>query len=132
MKRLSLALIVVAALIPSNPVIEPQPLSIELVNPKPIPDYTARATRQRQRPQLTLQQLPAKWQRLAWCESRQRLHAVNNHTYYGLWQIHKGWYKPFGINPTTATIAQQWQVAQHVYKRQGAAAWTCSKLTNFK
>jgi hypothetical protein len=49
-----------------------------------------------------------------------------------MWQIHKGWFKPFNIDPATATIYQQYQVAQHVYKTQGAQAWTCANKTNFR
>lgn len=131
MRRLLLVSVLVAGSL-VNPIPLVEPVSVVFVNPQPVPSYTARSSRTRQRPSLTLNRLPMKWRALAWCESRYRLHAINNNTYYGLWQIHKGWYKPFGINPKTATIEQQWRVAQHVYKKQGAAAWTCSKYTNFK
>lgn len=131
MRRLLLVSVLVAGSVVSPiPVVEP--VSVVFVNPQPVPSYTARSSRTRPRQSLTLNRLPTQWRALAWCESRHRLHANNNNTYYGLWQIHKGWFKPFDINPETATIEQQWQVAQHVYKRQGAAAWTCSKYTNFK
>lgn len=131
MRRLSAVLIVAVALMAV-----PQPLvkatsRIVLQNPEPIPDYTPRVSRQRQRPTLTLQHLPSKWQRLAWCESRNRLHANRHNTYYGLWQIHKGWFKPFKINPETATLRQQFKIAQHVYERQGHKAWSCSNKANF-
>lgn len=72
-----------------------------------------------------------KWHRLAYCESRMRIHANRNNTYYGLWQIHRGWFKPFNIDPTHATIAQQYRVALHVYKKQGASAWSCARKANF-
>lgn len=132
MKQLLRVLIViVVAQIPISPAVSPvMPSSITFTNPEPQPDYTPKISRQRQ--PLQLHNLPAKWQRLAWCESRHRLHAVNNHTYYGLWQIHKGWYKPFNINPKTATLKQQWLVAQHVYRKQGAKAWTCAKQSQFE
>lgn len=131
MRRLLAVSVLVAGSVVS-PIPVSESVSVVFVNPQPVPSYTARSSRTRPRPSLTLNRLPTQWQRLAWCESRHRLHANNNDTYYGLWQIHEGWFKPFGINPETATIEQQWQVAQHVYKRQGAKAWTCSKYTNFK
>lgn len=130
MKRLLLTLFACVVLWPSVPLSEPRTSTIELK--KPASNYTARATRQHQRAVIRLQQLPTKWQRLAWCESRQQLHAVNDHTYYGLWQIHKGWFKQFDINPRTATLEQQYRVARHVYRKQGAAAWTCAKRSNFQ
>ena len=129
MRRLLVPLIAGAVLwFNPQPVTEPT-RAIILTMPDTDTPRTSRTTR---RQPLQLTDLPAKWQRLAWCESRHHLHAVNNHTYYGLWQIHKGWYKPFGINPKTATLAQQWLVAQHVYKRQGADAWSCTKHTGFQ
>jgi hypothetical protein len=131
MKQLSVVLLLVSSMM-LWPQRLTEPATVMFANPQPVPSYTARVTRYRVRQPLTLIDLPAKWQRIAWCESRHRLHAVNNDTYYGLWQIHEGWYKPFGINPKTATIEQQWKVAKHVYKQQGAKAWTCSKYTNFK
>ena len=132
MRRLLAVSIVAAALVAVPRALTESTPAVTLTNPQPVPSYTPRVSRQRSRQSLTLTHLPAKWRRLAWCESRHRLHAVNNNTYYGLWQIHKGWYKPFGINPTTATIEQQWRVAQHVYNKQGAKAWTCSTKANFK
>ena len=131
MRRLLLVSVLVAGSL-VNPIPLVEPVSVVFVNPQPIQSYVARSSRTRPRPSLTLNRLPIQWRALAWCESRHRLHANNNNTYYGLWQIHEGWYKPFGINPETATIEQQWRVAQHVYKQQGAKAWTCSKYTNFK
>jgi len=127
MTRLSsVSLMIVSSVILSQPVYEPAPVArVEALH------TPQRASRALHRDRLTLEQLPARWRRLAWCESRNQLHAVNNHTYYGLWQIHKGWYKPFGINPRTATLAQQWKIAQHVYERQGATAWSCSQKTRF-
>ena len=103
----------------------------------PTPTLTARSdqprvTRQHHRTALTLEALPKKWRDLAWCESRHHLHANRHNTYYGLWQIHKGWFKPFNINPATATLQQQYMVARRVYERQGKDAWTCSQETNFK
>ena len=133
MKQLSLvSLLILSSLIAPVPAQRIESVAVVFANPMPQPSYKARSARSKPRQTLTLTQLPVKWQRLAWCESRHHLHAVNNDTYYGLWQIHKGWYKPFGINPETATLAQQYRVAQHVYKRQGRHAWTCSKYTGFK
>ena len=131
MRRLLAVLVVVAASIVCPQAVVTPVSNTVLANPEPIPDYTPRASRQRQRPTLTLNRLPAKWQRLAWCESRNRLHANRHNTYYGLWQIHKGWFKPYKINPETATLRQQFKVAQHVYERQGHKAWTCSTKANF-
>lgn len=79
-----------------------------------------------------MRRMPMKWQRLAWCESRNHLHANRNNTYYGLWQIHKGWFTPFNINPNTATMQQQYRVALHVYKTQGAKAWSCARTAQFR
>lgn len=107
----------------------PQPAATPTApTPSPSPSSTA----QKPRADRSTVRLPAKWVRLAWCESRGRLHAVNNHTYYGLWQIHKGWFTPFGINPRTATMKQQYLVARHVYRTQGAKAWTCARKANFR
>ena len=79
-----------------------------------------------------LDQVAPKWQRLALCESSGQLHAVSrSRTYYGLWQLHKGFYAHFKINPKTATFAQQWRIAQDVYRRQGAKAWSCAKKARF-
>lgn len=90
------------------------------------PRWLIRASRS----QLT--RIPPKWQRLAHCESRMRIHAIDpTRTYYGLWQIHKGWFRPFHINPKTATITQQYKIAQHVYAKQGAQAWSCAKRARF-
>ena len=70
-----------------------------------------------------LHRLPAVWVRLAACESSLRVHAARHRTYYGLWQIHRGWYRAAGINPHTASIEQQYRLAQHIYRKQGAKAW---------
>lgn len=75
-----------------------------------------------------ISQLPKAWRRLAWCESRYQLHAVSpSGKHFGLWQLHRGFYAHFHINPKTATFSQQWVVAQYVYKRQGAGAWSCAR-----
>lgn len=132
MRQQLLALIVTAALVAIPRPLMEATTRIVLHNPTPIKGYEPRASRYRPRPALQLTDLPAKWQRLAWCESRHQLHANNHNTYYGLWQIHKGWYKPYGINPEHATIAQQYRIAQHIYNKQGAQAWSCSHHTNFK
>jgi len=79
-----------------------------------------------------LRRIPLKWHRLAYCESRMRIHANRQNTYYGLWQIHKGWFKPFNIDPTHATIDQQYRVALHVYRQQGAHAWSCASKAHFR
>ena len=78
--------------------------------------------------------LPSVWKRLAWCESRGRLRAVSKSgTYHGMFQIHKGRFKGHGINPKTATLRQQWMLAQYIYHRQGAKAWPyCSKKAGLK
>ena len=78
--------------------------------------------------------LPAVWKRLAWCESRGHLGSVSKSgTYHGMFQIHKGWFKSHGINPKTATLQQQWKLAQYIYHRQGAKAWPyCSKKAGLK
>ena len=106
-----------------------QPLALQPVQEKPYKMYKPRANRARR----AITNYPKAWQRLAWCESRYHLHAVSkNGLYHGLWQIHKGWFKPFGIDPNTATIEQQWKVAQAVYHRQGAKAWSCARQARFK
>ena len=98
-------------------------LIIALEPPQPVPVPTP--TR--------LDQLAPKWQRLALCESSGQLHAVSrSRTYHGLWQLHKGFYAHFHIKPETATLAQQYRIAQYVYKRQGAKAWSCAKKARFK
>lgn len=82
--------------------------------------------------------LPLVWKRLAACESsstpsRINLRAVSpSGLHHGPWQVHKGFYKPFRIDPETATLAQHWKVAQAAYKRQGAKAWTCAKKAGLK
>ena len=81
---------------------------------------------------------PVSWQRLAACESsstplRINLRAVSpSGLHHGPWQVHKGFYKPFNINPKTATLAQHWKVAQAAYKRHGAKAWTCAQKAGLK
>lgn len=84
------------------------------------PQWLQRASRSQ------MLRIPLQWRRLAWCESGNRLHANRHDTYYGLWQIHRGWFKQFNIRPDTATFQQQWLVAQHIYKTQGAKAWQCA------
>ena len=90
------------------------------------PRWLVRASRSQ------MMRIPLQWRRLAWCESRNRLHANRHNTYYGLWQIHRGWFTQFNIRPDTATFTQQWAVAQHVYKTQGAQAWSCAKQTGMR
>lgn len=73
--------------------------------------------------------LPKAWRQLAYCESRYKLHAVSpSGEHFGLWQLHRGFYAHFNINPKKATFSQQWMVAQYVYKRQGARAWSCARF----
>lgn len=111
----------------------PQPTT-ESVTPTPAArSDQPRVSRQQHRTALTLNALPKKWRDLAWCESRHQLNANRHDTYYGLWQLHKGWYKTHHINPTKATLQQQYMIARYVYERQGRNAWkTCSKQTNFR
>ena len=75
------------------------------------------------------------WDHIAQCESSGRLHAVDREqfpdgtwqTVVGLYQLDLGWYHAAGINPYTATAAQQLTIAKHVLARQGWNAWpVCS------
>lgn len=77
--------------------------------------------------------LPTPWKKLAWCESRWHLHSVSRSgQHFGLFQIHKGWFRPFKINPRTANAYQQWLVAKHVYATQGRNAWDCARQAGLK
>ena len=76
----------------------------------------------------------AVWAALAVCESSGRLHAVDTEpvagggtqTVVGLWQIDVKWYASAGLDPYTATRAQQYALALRIYHRQGWRAWpTC-------
>lgn len=81
----------------------------------------------------SLKDLPVVWRKLAYCESRYDLRAVSpSGNHYGLWQLHKGFYKVFKYDPKKATFAQQWQVAKYVYERQGAKAWSCAKRAGLR
>lgn len=81
----------------------------------------------------SLKDVPKAWRKLAWCESRYTLNAVSpGKKYYGLWQLHKGFYNVYDYNPRTATFEQQWRVAQYVYRRQGAKAWSCASYAGLK
>lgn len=71
--------------------------------------------------------LPRVWQRIAMCESGGQLHQVTG-DYVGLWQLRRGFYRHFGIDPMTATVAQQYRIVQYVYRRQGFAAWSCASI----
>ena len=82
--------------------------------------------------------LPKVWQKLALCESSSTTARLNlrakspSGQHIGVWQLHKGFYKAQGVDWRTATIQQQWQVAQYVYNRQGARAWTCARRAGLK
>ena len=82
--------------------------------------------------------LPKVWQKLAFCESSSTIAKLNlrakspSGQHVGVWQLHKGFYKAQGVDWRTATIQQQWQVAQYVYSRQGARAWTCARKAGLK
>ena len=82
--------------------------------------------------------LPKAWQRLAYCESSSTANKINlrvqspSGQHVGVWQLHKGFYTTLGIDWRTATLWQQWQVAQYVYNRQGARAWTCARKAGLK
>ena len=81
----------------------------------------------------SLDDLPKVWKRLAYCESRYQLRAVSvSGDHYGLWQIHKGFYKALNIDPKKATFNEQWKAAKYVYARQGAKAWSCAKRVGLK
>ena len=80
-----------------------------------------------------IKSLPLAWQRLAMCESSWRLRAVSpSGKHHGLFQIHQGFFTTLGLNARTATFEQQWQVAQYVYDRQGAKAWTCARKAGLR
>lgn len=133
LRRASIASIAVLAL-----TVPPAASISEAATPKPAvskpaaddtpKDRKSKPSRSAHRAPTSLKDLPTAWQRLAWCESRHNLHAVSpGRTYFGLWQLHKGFYAVFDIDPQTANFAQQWRVAKYVYKRQGARAWSCSR-----
>lgn len=82
---------------------------------------------------IRLKDLPKPWQRLAYCESRNSLTAESpSGKHYGIFQIHKGFYITKGIKWEGSTLAAQWSVAQYVYARQGADAWSCAKQAGLK
>lgn len=80
-----------------------------------------------------LRSLPPVWSRLAWCESRWHLRSVSKSgKHHGLFQIHEGWFKSQHVNWRTATATQQYRVALHVYKVQGARAWSCARSAGLR
>jgi hypothetical protein len=81
----------------------------------------------------SLDEVPEKWQRLAFCESTNRLDAVSpSGRHHGLWQIERGWFEGLGITSGPPySFADQWRAALHVYEVQGARAWSCAKRANF-
>lgn len=81
----------------------------------------------------SLNEVPKVWQRLAYCESRYDLRAVSpSGEHFGLWQLHRGFYKHLGYNPKRATFREQWVTALYVYERQGARAWACAREAGLK
>jgi hypothetical protein len=87
----------------------------------------------RHKPRMKLTDLPKAWQRLVYCESTNRQHAVSpSGLHHGYFQIHEGFFKAKNIDWVNATLEEQWLVAQYVYDRQGARAWTCAKQANLK
>lgn len=75
----------------------------------------------------TLADLPPVWRRLAMCESSGRARVVSpSGLHHGYFQIHRGFFTNHGLDPRTATLAQQFRLALAVYERQGARAWTCA------
>lgn len=80
-----------------------------------------------------VQDLPKVWRKLAYCESRYVIDAVSpSGDHYGLFQIHKGFYKAVGIKWKRSTVSEQFTVAKYVYKRQGANAWACANYAGLK
>lgn len=90
--------------------------------PKPSPAAWLPATSVR-----TFADLPRVWQRIAMCESSGDLHQVTG-SYYGLFQLRRGWYRSAGLVPERTTLAQQYQLALHVWHRQGWRAWECAGM----
>lgn len=80
-----------------------------------------------------LHDLPAKWQRLAACESSNRPHVWSaSGDHYGYWQIHRGFFANFGLKPGRLGIRKQFRVALYVYERQGPGAWSCADKADFQ
>ena len=82
---------------------------------------------------MTLADVPPVWRRIAMCESGGKVHAHNpSGKYVGLWQLDRRWYTRAGVNPETATVAQQWKIVQYVFHRQGFGAWTCAHIVGLR
>jgi hypothetical protein len=82
---------------------------------------------------LKLEHLPAKWQRLAVCESSNRPHVWSpSGEHYGYFQIHRGFFNVYNYKPGRLGLRKQYEVALYVYERQGPGAWSCAKKARFK
>jgi len=121
---------VAGLLLPSTPAPTVTPPSVAASTaPAPKPTPTHRASRHYR----TINQLPAVWQRLAWCESRFHMRATSpSGKHHGLFQIHEGFFNAVGVNWRTATVAEQYRVARYVYNRQGATAWSCARRAGLR
>lgn len=76
---------------------------------------------------MSFSDLPRVWQKIAICESSGNPREETG-SYYGLFQIRRGWYRSAGLIPEQTTIAQQYALALHIWHRQGWAAWTCAGM----
>lgn len=104
-----------------------------VVVPKVVPPTAPTREPKPARKRMKLTDLPIAWQRLAMCESSNRPHAISpSGLHHGYFQIHKGFFITKDIDWKTATLEQQWEVAQYVYKRQGAQAWSCADQAGLK
>lgn len=83
----------------------------------------------------TVDDLPEPWRRVALCESSGRVDAVGGSRgqYQGLFQIEypRTWVAHGGDpdrSPTAATVAEQFEVALHIYEDRGWKPWPhCGK-----
>jgi len=87
-------------------------------------------------PDLSLDQLPLSWQKLAMCESSGRVNAVSGKRkqFQGLFQIEypRTWVAHGGDSdkaPKDSTILEQFYVALHIYVDRGSKPWPyCGKF----
>ena len=87
-------------------------------------------------PDLSLDQLPLSWQKLAMCESSGRVNAVSGKRkqFQGLFQIEypRTWVAHGGNSdkaPKDSTILEQFYVALHIYVDRGSKPWPyCGKF----
>ena len=73
--------------------------------------------------------LPTNWYRIAKCESGLNLHITSpSGTYYGAFQIHRGWFKGKDLKPRKTDLRQQYKLAKYIKGIQGWGAWTCARI----